>query len=107
MGDAGLRVSEVVALDWADVVLEQSQICVRRVVSFGQERLVTAPRWVTMTARLREALAAARPDGAQHGCVLTDEEGRAVEPQTVRRWIMKAERAAGVEVLGPHALRQA
>ena len=106
MGDGGLRLPETVALDRADVALDENRICVQSAKCWGKDHLVSTPRWVTMTARLREALASAQPDGAPQGRVLRGPAGEPVGPIQVRRWVTMAERAAGVELLGPHALRR-
>ena len=107
-GDAGLRVGEIVALQWADVDFGRGQFCVRHSDWRGQ---LTSPkngraRWVRMTARLAAALRQHRHLRSTR--VLCKEHGEPVTRQGAWSRVRYAARRAGlptgVHNLAPHVL---
>ena len=100
-GEAGLRVGEMMALEWGDVDLVNRQLCIARSDWNGY---VTTPkggrlRHVPLTRRLAAALSAQRH--LRSARVLCQDDG---EPLT--RPIVQAQDEAGVTP-GGHAARRA
>ena len=102
-GDAGLRCSEMVALQWADVDLAKRQLRVRHSDWRGQ---LTAPkngrvRYVPLTERLTAALREYRHLRSPR--VLCKDDGRPLTRQSVwgrvRRAVRRAELPTGVHIL--------
>jgi integrase len=104
-GDAGLRLGEIVALEWRDVDLEVRRLTVRRSDWLGH---VTAPkggrlRRVPLTQRLTAALKATRHLRCPRVLCLSD--GTPVTRDRVIKAIRGAQRVAHTEVAGVHVLR--
>jgi integrase len=104
-GEAGLRLGEIVALEWTDIDLGKRQLCVQRSAWKGQ---VTVPkggrlRYVPLTVRLATALRDQRHlRGAR---VLYQDDGRPLTEKTVQTLVLRAARRAGLKNNGPHILR--
>jgi len=96
-GDAGLRLSEIVALRWVDVNFQTGTLNVR--VSDWKGTLVVPKsgtgRVVPMTELLALALRALRK--SRHGRVLARDDGNPTSMQTVRTWMRHVQETAGIE----------
>jgi len=110
-GDTGLRRGEIIALDKADVDFKNGEIVVRRSVYWRKKmRYETTPKGkkikrVPCTPRLVSALRKVCEHDAGTRVLLTD-DGDELTPKIIKRWIQKAERAAGLEETGRlHILR--
>lgn len=104
-GEAGLRLGEMIALQWADVDLAKRQLCVQRSDWNGQ---VTPPkngrlRYIPLTVRLATALREHRH--LRSLLVLCEEKGQAVLRRTVQNWVRRVARRGHVENSGVHVLR--
>jgi integrase len=104
-GDAGLRLGEIVALEWKDIDLRSRRLTVERSDWRGQ---VNAPkggrsRNVPLTKRLTDALRANRSLRSER--VLSLNDGSPITRDRVIKAIRGAERAAGVHEAGVHVLR--
>lgn len=108
-GEAGLRMGEIIALEWRDCDFRREQLTVARSESQGE---LTVPkggrsRVVPMTKRLLSALNAlhlTRRDEQRR--VLVRDDGSHVSEQTLRTWMDRVEVAAGHEPSGAlHVLR--
>jgi integrase len=103
-GEGGLRLGEILALEWRDVDLTKRQLCVERSEWRGH---VTTPkggrlRYVPLTKRLTEALRAARHlRGAR---VLSTSDGEPLSQKAIHVKIRQAARRANVRP-GVHILR--
>lgn len=105
-GDAGLRLSEVIGLEWETGVDfksgERGQLHVVRAISRG---IVGAPkrgreRWVPMTSRLASALQALFAEAGTPrpaGPVLRRDNGERLTDRVVRNWFSQVQRKAGLE----------
>src|SRR5438128_4268028 len=97
-GHAGLRRGEMVALEWSDVDFKRGQLTVRR----GQwEGEVVAPkgarsRVVPMTEALKKALTGIRHLRGDR--VFFQRDGSAVDETTLRSWMERAQKQAGLAV---------
>ena len=103
-GEAGLRLGEITALEWADVDFDTGKLCVQRADWNGH---VTAPkggrvRYVPMTNRLAEALRAQR---RREGRVLSDVQGRGISRKMVSDNVRRSANQAGLQRKGVHVLR--
>ena len=103
-GDAGLRLGEMMALEWRDVDLQKRQLCVQRSDWKGQ---VTTPkggrlRYVPMTERLAAALQAHRHLRGKR--VLVRAMASPFTMKIVQDHVARAARTAGVRP-GVHILR--
>ena len=104
-GEAGLRLGEMVALEWTDIDLEKRQLCVGRSSWKGQ---VAAPkggrlRYVPLTSRLATALRDHRhPRGPR---VLYQDDGQPLTEKSVQTLVLRAARRASLKNNGPHILR--
>jgi integrase len=104
-GDAGLRLGEIVALEWCDVDLPSRRITVQRSDWLGH---VTVPkggrlRQLPMTQRLTAALKAARH--LQSNRVLCLPDGSNLTRDRVIKAVRGAQRVAGLAEQGVHILR--
>jgi integrase len=118
-GDAGLRRGEMMALRWSDVDFRRKQLRIEQAAFRRSGRVAreeNAPQWtvdtpksgrgriVPMTTALFDALQA---HGHLRGpCVLTRDDGSPVPGHVLRDWLERAQRRAGLRVLGSlHKLR--
>jgi integrase len=105
-GDAGLRASEVIAVEQTDADYQRGYLNVQRAEWRGQVGLPKSgrPRRVPMTKRLSAALRAHRHlRGAR---MLCRDDGKTITANVLRRWLEQAERRAELEVHGAaHKLR--
>jgi integrase len=105
-GDAGLRMGEIIGLEWEDVDWRRGQLCIQRSESKGH---ITSPkggrtRIVPLTDKLLSVLCAIT-QGPRVGRVLCDGD-KPVTEVTARRWMREAQRAACLRVGGNlHILR--
>jgi integrase len=104
-GDAGLRLGEIVALEWGDVDLRERRLTVQRSDWCGH---VTVPkggrsRCLPMTQRLTEALKSARHLRSPRVLCLPD--GTPYTRDRVIKAIRGAQRVAGLPQPGVHILR--
>lgn len=104
--DAGLRLGEIMALQWSDVDFRRNQIRVERAEWHGR---VDTPkggrgRIVPMTQRLAEALRRHRHLRGDY--VLCLDDGKPLDRNTVKRWLASAQRRANLRATGAtHLLR--
>lgn len=104
-GDAGLRLGEIVALEWRDVDLHARRLTVQRSDWCGH---VTVPkggrsRRLPMTLRLMSALKANRHLRSER--VLSLARGEPTTRDRVIKTIRAAQRVAGLSLAGVHVLR--
>jgi integrase len=104
-GDAGLRLGEIVALEWTDVDFHARRLTVQRSDWCGQ---VTVPkggrsRRLPMTQRLTSALNASRHMRSRRVLCLPD--GAAITRDRVIKAIRGSQRVAGLPEAGVHVLR--
>ena len=104
-GDAGMRLGEIVALEWRDVDLDARRLTVQRSDRLGH---VTTPkgcrlRRVPLTQRLTVALKAMRH--LRHPRVLCLADGTPITRDRVIKAIRAAQRIAHTQVAGVHVLR--
>ena len=104
-GDAGLRLGEIVALEWGDVDLHARRLTVERSDWCGH---VTVPkggrsRRLPMTQRLTSALKAFRHLQSERVLCLPD--GTLITRDRVIKAIRGAQRVAGLHQAGVHVLR--
>jgi integrase len=104
-GDAGLRLGEIVALEWQDVDLQARRLTVDRSDWLGH---VTAPkggrsRRLPMTERLTRTLKVHRH--LQSPRVLCSSDGTPITRDQVIKAIRGAQRVAGLSQAGVHVLR--
>jgi integrase len=109
-GDAGLRLGEILGLEWTDLDLARRLIKVQRgIYDDGPVPVVTLPkggkpRIIPMTGRLKDALAAHRHLRGER--VLYQEDGEPQGKWSVKWLIDRAERRAGLRPGGRvHILR--
>ncbi len=103
-GDAGLRLGEIIALEWRDIDLKARRLTVERSDWLGH---ITVPkggrsRQLPMTQRLTAALKAARHLRGERVLCLPD--GLPITRDRVIKAVRGAQRAAGIEQ-GVHILR--
>ncbi|MGE5361221.1 MAG: tyrosine-type recombinase/integrase [Bacteroidales bacterium] len=104
-GEAGLRLGEMVALEWGDIDFVKQQACVQRSAWKGQ---VASPkggrlRYVPLTARLAAAL---RENRHLRGTlVLYQDDGAPLTEGLVQGFVRRAAQRAGLFNNGPHMLR--
>jgi integrase len=104
-GDAGLRLGEIVALEWRDVDLPARRLTVQRSDWLGH---VTVPkggrsRQLPMTQRLTAALKTARHLRSERVLCLSDRSP--ITRDRVIKAIRGAQRIAGLAEQGVHILR--
>ena len=105
-GDAGLRSGEMLGLQWGDIDFTLGVLHVRRAVWMEHTTLPKSGkgRSVPMTKRLAAALKAAQHLVRKE--VLYRPGGGAATRSTVYKWLMQAERRAGLPAVGAlHTLR--
>ncbi len=95
---AGLRVSELAALDWEAVDLEQSIVQVVRGKGGKERRVPIGPPAVAALRALSER------EGSR-GAVLRNSRGRRMSDRTIRRVVERAGAREGLPGLHPHTLR--
>jgi integrase len=104
-GDAGLRCGEMMALQWADIELDQRRLHVRRSDWKGN---VTEPKgWKSRTIPLTNRLAAALRDHRhlRSPRVLCQTNGRPLTQKMVRSLALRSAREANIANGGVHVLR--
>lgn len=99
-GDAGLRASEIIALEWRDIGRATAELRIERADWYGQ---VDSPksgkgRTIPMTPRLAKALQVLRHLRGER--VFVQDDGTPLTRKVLRRWIASAQRLAQVKVLG-------
>ena len=104
-GEAGLRLGEMVALEWGDIDFVKGQVCVQRSAWKGQ---VASPksgrlRYVPLTRRLRSALRDHRH--LRGPLVLYQDDGAPLTEGQVQGFVRRAAQRAGLFNNGPHMLR--
>jgi len=104
-GEAGLRLGEMVALEWTDIDFVKRQMCVQRSAWKGQ---VASPkggrlRYVPLTTRLAAALRDHRH--LRGPLVLYQDDGSPLTEGLVQGYVRRAARKAGLFKNGPHMLR--
>jgi len=104
-GEAGLRLGEMVALEWSDVDFVKRQLCVQRSAWKGQ---IASPkggrlRYVPLTTRLVQALQDHRH--LRGALVLYQDDGSPLTEGVVQGFVRRAARRAGLHNNGPHMLR--
>ena len=104
-GEAGLRLGEMIALQWTDVDLAKRQLCVQRSNWNGH---VTAPkngrlRYIPLTVWLAAVLREHRH--LKSPLVLCDDDGEPVLRRTLQNWVRRAARRGNVQNSGVHVLR--
>lgn len=110
--DAGLRSSEICALEWADVDLRAGAITVQSNTYRGEKQTPKGTIGkVALTSALRRALERHRRREPVGPLVLyrrtyrTHDEWVAHTPHTIRHYVGEAQRRAGLPRTGPHLLR--
>jgi len=104
-GEAGLRLGEMVALEWSDLDFTQGKMCVQRSAWKGQ---IASPkggrlRRVRLTKRLAAALREHRHLRGPR--VLYQDDGSPLTEGVVQGFVRRAAKRAGLENNGPHILR--
>ena len=104
-GDAGLRLGEIIGLEWKDVDLARRQVCVQRSEWRGH---VSVPkggrfRYVPLTTRLTQALRDHRHLRGPR--VVCQPDGSALSQWMVRDHVERAAQGAGLAIAGVHRLR--
>jgi integrase len=104
-GEAGLRLGEMVALEWTDIDFVKRQVCVQRSAWKGQ---VASPkggrlRYVPLTVRLTGALREHRH--LRGPLILYQDDGTPLTEGQVQGLVRRAARRAGLFNNGPHMLR--
>lgn len=104
-GEAGLRLGEMVALEWGDIDFVKRQVCIQRSAWKGQ---VASPkggrlRYVPLTARLTAALRDHRH--LRGSLVLYQDDGTPLTEGQVQGFVRRAAQRAGLFNNGPHMLR--
>ena len=105
-GEAGLRLGEMVALEWSDIDFAKGQVCVQRSAWKGQ---VASPkggrlRYVPLTDRLAAALREHRHLRGPR--VLYQNDGSSpLTEGLVQGFVRRAAQRAGLRNNGPHMLR--
>ena len=104
-GEAGLRLGEMVALEWADIDFIKRQLCVQRSVWKGQIGSPTGGRlrYVPLTARLVAALRDRRH--LRGPSVPCRDDGAPLTQGFVQGYFRRAARKTSLYNNGPHMLR--
>ena len=109
-GDAGMRIGEIIALEWSRIDYGANKVHVEFADWNGHIGPPKGgkPRSVPMTPRLRAALQALKPAGAR---VLTRTDGRygregeRINRNVAKGWLIAAHKRAELELHGVHTLR--
>jgi integrase len=104
--DAGLRLGEMISLEWPDVDFRREKINIERSEWHGQVGTTKGyrPRSVPMTRRLVDGLRAFRHLRGDR--VLCEDDGAPLDRNSVKRWISSAQRRANLRATGAvHILR--
>jgi integrase len=109
-GDAGMRIGEIIALEWSRIDYGANKVHVEFADWNGHIGPPKGgkPRSVPMTPRLRAALQALKPAGAR---VLTRTDGRygrdgeRITRNVAKGWLTAAHKRAELELHGVHTLR--
>jgi integrase len=104
-GEAGLRLGEMVALEWRDIDFAKGQVCVQRSAWKGQVGSTKGDRlrYVPMTARLAAALREHRHLRGPR--VLYQDDGSPLTEGTVQGFVRRAAQHVDLLNNGPHMLR--
>jgi integrase len=105
-GDGGLRLGEIIALEWADIDFARGQLHVQRADWRGEVGLPKSgkPRVVPMTERLAAVLRQDRGVGRVR--VVRLDDAAAMDRDRLKRLIAEAQRAVGIKADGRvHILR--
>lgn len=104
MGDAGLRIGEVAALQWDDVDLDVGELKVQATMWRGSRGSPKSgkSRTVPLTTRLRDALDELL---RKHSHVVTNVHGGVATQWAIQSLLETSVRRAALTYLGPHALR--
>lgn len=109
-GDGGLRRGEIISLNLSDIDFKNGRFLVKRNVFWKKgQAIVDVPKGrkakpVPTTPRLLAALKACRHLRGER--LLLDDDGQPVTPKVIKRWIMRAERLAGLPPTGRlHVMR--
>lgn len=104
-GEAGLRRGEIRGIKWQDIDFKRGTITVARRI--WQQEVGPPkggrPRTLPLLPRLAEALKEHR--NLRSPYILTVSKHKRPGDNTVRRWLARAQKAAGVRLSGPHILR--
>ncbi|MBK8263465.1 MAG: site-specific integrase [Nannocystis sp.] len=110
--DAGLRCSEICALEWSDIDFTEGSMIIQHNTYRGAKQTPKGSIGkIALTAALRRALDEHRQREPIGPLVLyrrskwTHGEWRPFSPNTVRYWLNEAQRRAGLPESGPHLLR--
>ena len=103
-GEAGFRLGEMIAVEWADLNLDAGRVCIERsdwrgTVSSTKGRLRHVPLTKQLVAALR------RHRHLRSDRVLCDADGRAMTEKGIQKIVKIAARRAGVKHEGVHVLR--
>lgn len=96
---SGIRVGELVALDWRDLDLDQRLVRVRHGKGGKERRVPFGPPCVDALRAWREMT----PDPSE--AVFLDSRGRRMSDRSARRVVARAGKRVGLPDLHPHALR--
>lgn len=110
----GMRVGEVCALRWEDVLFDEGLLHIRRTVQrisstggtqlyIGDPKSLDSNRKIPLTPALLELLAARR--GADDGYIISKNLKRPVEPRTLQRHFKRVLRKTGLRDVNFHVLR--
>ncbi|NCC69478.1 MAG: site-specific integrase [Clostridia bacterium] len=111
----GMRVGEVCALRWEDVLFDEGLLHIRRTVQrinasdggtwlyVGDPKSLDSDRKIPLTPALLELLSARR--GADGGYIISKKPDRPVEPRTLQRHFKRTLRKAGLRDVNFHVLR--
>ena len=104
-GEAGLRMGEMIALEWDDVEFSKMQLHVRRSAWNGHVTIPKGgrPRRIPMTKRLSSALLSHRH--LRGSRVVCASGGSPLTKRVVQRLVAKASRGANLDKTGVHILR--
>lgn len=106
----GLRLSELIALNWADVSLDLGRLLVRQSKSKAGERRVPLNAVIVARLRAHRAEQDRRRDlladaWQGDGNVFDRGDGRRVSPRTVEAWMERTVARLGLPHATPHSLR--